>query len=132
MKNKYITIIKAILYLLIVFIVGWVGFWMLLIAIFAGGGKFYTPVIIAGGVILLVLILLQMFRLMASKKLKMLWISFFALLGISCGVHEMMNAYDRSVPRVHDSVDLYLYEPFADNTLAASLEETSTDRKSVV
>ena len=126
MKKKNTTIIKAILYLFIVFIVGWVGLWLLIITSFAGVGKFYAPVIFAGVVILLVLILLQMFRLIASKKLRILWISFFSLLIISCGIHEIRNAYDRSIPRIQDSVNLYLYEPFADNTLAVSLEETST------
>ena len=118
--------IKVILYLLIVLIVGFVGFWMLIIAIFAGIGKFYAPVILITSIILLVLILLGMFRLMASKKLKMLWISFLSLLFVSCGIHEIRNAYDRSFLRIRDSVDLSLYAPFADNTLAVSLEETST------
>ena len=36
--------IKIILYLLIVFAVGYVGFWMVVIAIFAGIGKFYFTV----------------------------------------------------------------------------------------
>ena len=124
MKN--LIIIKAILYLLIVSVVGFVGFWMLIIAIFAGVGKFYVPVIIAGGVILLVLILLQMFRLMVSKKLKILWISFFALLLVSCGIYEIISAYHRSIPRISDHFYLDRYAPFAEHTMAVSLEETPT------
>jgi|GEM_PF-5853458 len=118
--------IKVILYLLIVFAVGYVGFWMAVIAIFVGSGKFYAPVLIISCIILLVLILLGMFRLMSSRKLKIFWISFLSLLLVSCGIHEIRNAYDRSFLRIRDSIDLSLYTPFADNTLAVSLEETST------
>ena len=117
---------------------------MVVVAIFAGVGKFYAPVIIVGGVVLLILILLQMFNLMISKKLRILWIIFLSLLLVSCGVYEIRNAYDRSILRVSDTVNLNLYAPFVNNTMAVSLEETSTlklesdlplldgDRKSVV
>ena len=119
-------IIKVSLYLLIVAIVGFVGFWMLLFALFSASMKFYVPVIIAGGVILLILTLLQMFRLMISKKLKILWISFFSLLLVLCGIYEINKAYHKSFLRIRTSVNLKLYTPFADNTMVVSLEETST------
>ena len=67
-----------------------------------------------------------MFHLMISKKLRILWIIFLSLLLVSCGVYEIRNAYDRSILRVSDTVNLNLYAPFVNNTMAVSLEETST------
>ena len=119
--------IKVLIYLLIVFLIGWCGFWLIIISSFAGGGEFYVPVIFFGGIILLVLILLQIFNLMIFRRLKILWIIFFSLLFVICGIYEIHNAYDKSILRIGDrGVDLNLYAPFADNTMAAWLEEEST------
>ena len=120
------TALKILLYILIFTATLVVGFWAIFIVAFSGIGKFYVPIIIIGGIAFLILTLFQMFNFVKSKYMKIAWIGFLSLLFVSCGVHEIRNAYDRSRLRIQDSVNLFLYEPFGENTKAVSLQETST------
>ena len=119
--------LRILSYMLIVAATIFIGFWAIIIVAIAGAGDFYIPVIIVGCVLLLILILFQLFHLVKSKIMKKLWIAFFSLLFVSCGIYEARNAYDRSIPRIRENaVNMSLYAPFADNTKAVSLEEIST------
>ncbi|GHS93885.1 hypothetical protein FACS1894207_1100 [Bacteroidia bacterium] len=120
-------ILKIVLYIFIVAALLFIGYLALIIVSFAGIGKFYVPVIIISGISLLVLVLIQMFHFVKSKKMKIAWTIFLSLLVVSCGVYEGRNAYDRSITRVREGdVNLNLYSPFADNTKAVILDESSS------
>jgi phosphate transport system substrate-binding protein len=59
------------------------------------------------------------------KKIHLL---FLLLLLASCAIHKVRNAYDSTILRVRQDVDLRLYAPFGANTLAAKLDTASTLR----
>ena len=106
--------IKVILYILTLFVVAWLVFYLCFGAAFAGVGNFYIPVIIIGGVLLPILIFHQMYHLNTPRKMKILWIGYFLLLLILCGVCEIMiNVRNRSVPSEREpySVDKKAYYP---------------------
>ena len=118
---------KILLYILLVFVILFVGFFAILIVSFSGSGNFYVPVILITGISLLIFTLLHLFHFVSSKKMKKVWFIFLSLLVVSCAVYEGRNAYDKSILRVREaSVDLRLYAPFAENTKAVVLDTLST------
>ncbi len=118
---------KYILYILLIAVVLFVGYVAVIIAAFAGTGKFYIPVIIISGILLLVFTFLHLFHFVTSKKMKKIWFIFLSSIIVSCAVYEGRNAYDRNIFRVRErSVDLNLYAPYAENTRAAVLDTLST------
>lgn len=120
-------ILRVILYVLLIAAVLFIGFCAIIIVSFAGTGKFYVPVIIISGISLLVLTLLHLFHFVKSKNIKIAWLSFLSLFVVSCAIHEGLNAYDRSIPRVHEgNVDLHLYAPHTKNTQAVILDGPPT------
>ena len=125
MTPKTKLILKILLYLLIVAVSGYVGFFAIIIALF-GGANFYACVIAIAVVFCLTLILLHMFKLAKVKKLKVAWVAFLSLLFLSCATHEIQLAIDKKVPRIREhDVDLHNYTPFAEGTKAVSLGEES-------
>ena len=121
--------LRILSYMLIFAATLFVGFWLMLMVSFAGTGDFYVPIIIIGTFVFLILVLFQLFHLVKSKIMKKLWIAFFSLLFVSCGIYEARNAYDRSILRIRENaVNMSLSAPFADNTKAVSLE-TPADLK---
>ncbi len=128
LKKKMNHLTKSIIYLFVVIMALFVGFFMLVIVAFSGEEKFYVPYILIGGALFLILLFLQMFRLKKNKKrMRTIWIIFIVVMVTSCAVYEGKNAYDRSIPRVREgNVDLSLYEPFGEGTKAVDLGEPST------
>lgn len=62
----------------------------------------------------------------ATKKIRcILFVIVFAAVGLTIVCAEINMAYHNSIETVGDSVDLTLYEPFAEGTKAASLGEPS-------
>ena len=119
---------KIILYLIIVTIIFFLGFYGIIIASLLGNDEFYTPFIFFGGLSLLILSLLQILKLVKNKKrMRAAWIIFFGLIVISCTVYEGLKAYDRNILRIRErNVDLSLYASFQTNTKAAILDEPAT------
>ena len=113
--------IKVILYIFTLIIVIWGEAFMVIAASFSGNGEFYIPVVIIGCIMLPVLIFIQMYHLMTPKKRKLLWISFFFFLLVSCSVYEIFKAYNRSLLRKNDDV----YSPY-ENKNVVSLGKTIT------
>jgi phosphate transport system substrate-binding protein len=119
---------KIVLYLILAGVVLFAGFYAYLIALFIGS-RFYPPVILGSGILILTFTFLHMFRFIASKKMKKLWLLFFSCLTVSCAVHEGRNAYDRNILRIRESgVDLRQYAPHAENTRAVTLNAPATLR----
>ena len=119
--------IRTILYILLIPVVLFVGFWALVIVSFAGIGKFYVPLIIISAILLLLFTFIHLFHFVSSKKMKRIWLIFLSLLIVSCAIHETRNAYDRSFLRVREGgVNLNLYAPYAENTRAVDLDTLST------
>lgn len=117
---------KYFLYILLVAIVLFVGFWAIIIVSLSGIGKFYVPFIFISAILLLVFAFLHIFHFVASKKMKKIWLLFLSLMLVSCAIYEGRNAYDRSILRVREQdVDLSLYAPFDTNTLAVKLDTLS-------
>ncbi|MDR0895330.1 MAG: substrate-binding domain-containing protein [Prevotellaceae bacterium] len=119
---------KHVLYVILVVFALFAGFCGVIIVSLAGIGKFYVPYISVGIVTLLICVYLNMFHIIPPKKMKMIWLIFGSLMLASCAIHEVRSAYDRSIPRMRQSVDLSLYAPFGEHTLAAKLDSTSTLR----
>jgi len=118
---------KYILYILLIAVVLFIGFWAILIVSFGGIGKFYVPLIITSAILLLVFTFLHLFHFVSSKKMKRIWLIFLSLIIASCAIHEGRNAYDRSILRVREGgVNLNLYAPYAENTRAVDLDTLST------
>jgi len=125
-NSKSVLILKIALYLIIAVVLLYVGFLAFIVAGFATDGVFYMYVAFFGTLSLLALIFIQLFRIGKSKIRKIAWFSFLAVFLVSCGIHEALNAHDRSILRIgENNVDLTLYAPFAENTKAVSLEEKS-------
>jgi phosphate transport system substrate-binding protein len=119
--------LRIVLYVFIVVAVLFIGFLAIIIVSFAGSASFYVPLIVISGISLLTLILLHLFHHVKSKNMKIAWVTFLSLVMLSCAVHEGINAYDRSIPRVREgSVDLDTYAPYAQDTKAVLLGEPST------
>ncbi|HCC51968.1 MAG TPA: hypothetical protein DEQ30_07865, partial [Porphyromonadaceae bacterium] len=91
---------KYFLYILLVAIVLFVGFWAIIIVSLSGIGKFYVPFIFISAILLLVFAFLHIFHFVASKKMKKIWLLFLSLMLVSCAIYEGRNAYDRSILRV--------------------------------
>ena len=91
---------KVILFIIALFIVVWGSAIMILALAFSSNetATIYMPVIIIGGILLLVLIFHHMYHLHTPQKMKRLWISYFLLLLILCGVCEIViHVYKRKV-----------------------------------
>ena len=119
-------ILKILLYLFLVFLLGYVGFFAIIVALLSGA-NFYAGAVVIAVVFCLIMLLLHIFHLAKLKELKIAWGVFLLVLIVSCTVYEVQLAIDKKVPRIgeHD-VDLYQYTPFAEGTKAANLDEESS------
>lgn len=93
----------------------------------SGGALFYSPFIMVFTGILIVFIILNVFKLIKPKLLKILFFSFLGICVLTIGGYEINRAYHNSFSEVNDQgVNLYLYKPFAENTKAVKLEQESS------
>lgn len=92
-----------------------------------GGGKFYTALIAVSGVMLFVFFVVAIFNIGSRKSLKIAIISYLILAVVAISGYESYDAYKESLRIANDTeVDLYQYQPFAEDTKAVSLDEPAT------
>lgn len=90
-------------------------------------GKFYTPLIAVTGVVLFVFFIVGIFKIGNRKSRKIAIISYVVLAFVALLGYESYDAYKESLQIANDTeVDLYQYQPFAEETKAVSLDETAT------
>jgi len=125
MKNKLWSRILSAVTLIATLLA--LGFFAVLIAAFAGGGKFYTPMLMVITGFLMVFVILKVFQIVAPKVLRIMFLSFLGICVIVVGVYEINQAYQRSFATVNEQgVNLEQYQPFKTGTKAVRLEEEST------
>lgn len=124
MKNAGLRLLVAVI-LILGLIYG--GFIAMFIASFSTGARFYVPFVIT---VTLALIGFVIVGTSIAPKLKKCMIVFgiFALVcTITVASYEIIMRYHNSIPVVNEQgVNLELYRPFKEGTLAVKLEEEST------
>lgn len=103
------------------------GLIALLLTALSGGLVFHQVMVIAAFVLLWLLLLMQIWKLL-SPKIRYISVGATALVMlVSFAGFEMHSAYHDSIERIDEQgVNLALYDPFREDTLAASLDEPST------
>jgi len=103
------------------------GFVVFIIVAF-GGGLVFHQIMVAVVFIAIWLFLLTLIWKLLKPKIR--YISAAAVVGIIVAItagHELNTAYHNSIERIDEQeVNLSLYDPFRENTLAVSLNEPST------
>ena len=103
------------------------GFIVLFFVAFTGKDPFYQMLVVIGAVVVCLFIVMQIWGLF---KPKIRWIALgaaFAAVLLSVAAFEIYKSYDNSFEELNEQgVDLSLYAPFREDTLAASLNEPST------
>ena len=120
-------ILKILLSVLATVLLLFTGLYILVIVAFGGGGTFYTVLVIAATVVAWLFLLMQIWKLL---KPKIRYVSLTAAVGImliSVVWVEINKAYYNSFEQINEQgVNLTLYDPFREDTLAVSLNEPST------
>jgi len=98
----------------------------IILAIFSG--QFYTVLYVISLLCLLVFLFMEIWRVpIPEPKLRRITALVLAgVIGLTVGGIEINRAYHNSFEKVSDQISLSLYDPFRENTLAASLNEPST------
>lgn len=105
---------------------------LVFIALIAGfivsaiNGAAYIAIVAAMAVALAAFTVMQIWGILKPKLRYILAGGLLAFAVLSIPVIELYKAYDNSIDRVDQEVNLWDYEPFAENTKAVSLDETST------
>jgi len=120
---------KVLLCILASAIILFCGFFVLLVVALGGAGTFYQTLVVVGAVILWLFMIMQIWQLLKPKVRYILIAAAVAVMVLAAMGFEINKAYHNSFDEVNEQgVDLSLYEPFREDTLAVSLEETATTR----
>ncbi|ADY56118.1 hypothetical protein Sgly_1821 [Syntrophobotulus glycolicus DSM 8271] len=103
------------------------GFIVLLIVAFTGKDVFYQALVIVSAVVIWLFVIIQIWGLFKPKVRRIaLGVTVSAVL-LTVTAYEINKAYDNSIEEVNEQgVDLSLYDPFREDTLAVPLIEPSS------
>lgn len=103
------------------------GFVVLFIVAFTGKDVFYQTLVVVGSVVICLFIIINILGLFKPKtRWIALGVAFVAIL-LSVAAFEINKSYDNSIEEINEQgIDLSLYAPFREATLAVSLNEPST------
>jgi phosphate transport system substrate-binding protein len=112
-----------------IFLVGFllfIGFFGTIFTLLMGGERFYTPlfVVFIGGII--IYSVLRIFKAIKPKLLDIGVVAFISLCLITMIGYQAYHVYLENMTMRNHEVDLYEYQPFAENTKAVKLEVKST------
>lgn len=100
--------------------------WLYIIASFGAVPLYVVKVLPAAEIGFLAAMILSMSGYLSRKWVKRVWMSFLCIC-LVCGVYIGVGAYQDSIPTVDErALMLREYEPFAEGTKAAVLDEPST------
>lgn len=127
MKLIESKLFRAIISFILLALIAFIGFWVILIASFAGEGNFYLPLVSAFLIAMLIWFVIWCIKLW---KLRTYLLSLLGIFFICTVIVISKNLYDYYIESilVVDEQSLYLtdYEPFVDSTKAVFLPEEST------
>lgn len=103
------------------------GFIVLLVVALGGAGTFYTTLVVAGAGIVWLFLFMQIWKLFKPKIRYLGAAAAVAVMVLTVAGFEINRAYHNSFEEVNEQgVNLSLYDPFREDTLAVSLNEPST------
>lgn len=125
--RKYIPlIVKILISGISIVVLTYISFFLLIFFSFSNKWD-YTVVFTVSYLFLLILIPVTIFKLFKKKIIRNIWFTFLALFLLTNSFLWIRDSYHNSIPKITDSdVNLSLYEPFGENTKAASLDTIST------
>jgi len=108
-------------------IIAFFGYVGAFLTAFMGGITFYTPLVVVIAIFIIVLMFLIFFTPIRRKVLKITTISFFSIVLVAVIANWGYNAYVDNLKMVTDrGVDLYDYQPFAESTNVATLDNEAS------
>jgi len=124
MKKSYKTLaIKIILSVLITALLFCCGFVALIIVALSGGLYFHQFMTVAAFVAVWLFAIAQIWKLLKPKTRYIAFVAAAALIMLPVAGFEIIRAYDNGIEQLSErNIDLSLYDPFRENTLAASLD----------
>lgn len=118
---------KAFVVTILILGYSFVGFIATIMAALSRDAEFYVPFIPITTIGLIIITSLAIYGKMKNRKTKISATIFISLCVISVAIYEGYQSYVGSLEIVStQDVDLSVYQPFAENTKAVSLEEDST------
>jgi len=119
--------VRILLFLSISGVVGLFTFIGSIATLLFGVQKFYMPFLITVALVFLFFVFNGFFPLLKGQVLRRTVYGCIIIAILAIAVHEVISAYDRSIPTIgNGDVDLFEYQPFAEDTKAVKLDEPAT------